>query len=104
MTDALVHGKKTVVLGDRAYIRNDRNLKAERREEEPVWAMLFKCKKGEALPAEHLVLNRILADVATLHRTHSKNNWNVGSVSKMNQEKQKVKVYIVRNLESFPWS
>jgi len=32
MTDALLHGEEDVVLGDRAYTRNDRNLAAERGE------------------------------------------------------------------------
>jgi IS5 family transposase len=63
MTDALLHGEERVVLGDRAYTRNDRNLEAERQEDEPVWAMPFKRKKGEKLPAEHAILNRMLASL-----------------------------------------
>lgn len=63
MTDALVHGEERVVLGDRAYTRNDRNLEAARSEEQPVWAMPFKRKKGEALPVEHAILNRMLASL-----------------------------------------
>ncbi len=62
MTDALLHGEEAVVLGDRAYTRNDRNLEAEREEHDPVWAFPFKRKKGEAeLPAEQALLNRMLA-------------------------------------------
>ena len=63
MTDALVHGEERVVLGDRAYTRNDRNLEAARSEEQPVWAMPFKRKKGEALPVEQAILNRMLASL-----------------------------------------
>lgn len=63
MTDALLHGDERVVLGDRAYTRNDRNLEAERQEGEPVWAMPFKRKKGEELPAEQAILNRMLASL-----------------------------------------
>lgn len=63
MTDALVHGDERVVLGDRAYTRNDRNLEATRSEEQPVWAMPFKRKKGEALPVEQAILNRMLASL-----------------------------------------
>lgn len=62
MADALVHGEETVVLGDRAYTRNDRNLEAGREGPEPVWAFPFKRKKGEpGLPAEQALLNRMLA-------------------------------------------
>jgi IS5 family transposase len=63
MTDALLHGEETGVLGDRAYPRNDRNLEAKRGADEPVWGMPFKRKKGEALPAEQAVLNRMLASL-----------------------------------------
>lgn len=63
MTDALLHGDERVVLGDRAYTRNDRTLEAERHENEPVWAMPFKRKKGEELPAEQALLNRMLASL-----------------------------------------
>jgi IS5 family transposase len=63
MTDALLHGEEKVVLGDRAYTRKDRNLEAERCEEEPVWAMPYKRKKGEELPSEQEVLNRMLASL-----------------------------------------
>lgn len=62
MTETLLHGEETVVLGDCAYTRNDRNLEAEREEHEPVWAFPFKRKRGEAeLPAEQTLLNRMLA-------------------------------------------
>ena len=61
MTDALLHGEETVVLGDRAYTRNDRNLEAEREERDPVWAFPLKRKKGEALTEERALLNRMLA-------------------------------------------
>jgi IS5 family transposase len=61
MTDALVHGAERVVLGDRAYSRKDRNLAADRQEGEPIWAFPFKRKKGEDLPAEQTLLNRMLA-------------------------------------------
>lgn len=63
MIDAMVHGEETIVLGDRAYTRNDRNLEAQRQPEEPVWGMPFKRKSGEELPAEHAVLNRMLASL-----------------------------------------
>ena len=63
MIDALIHGEEAIVLGDRAYTRNDRNLTAQRQPEEPVWGMPFKRKSGEELPAEHAVLNRILASL-----------------------------------------
>ncbi len=63
MTDALVHGEERVVLGDRAYTRNDRNLEAARSEEQPVWAMPFKRKQGQALPVEQAILNRMLASL-----------------------------------------
>ena len=42
MTDALIHGDERIVLGDRTYTRTDRNLEAERSEEQPVWGMPFK--------------------------------------------------------------
>jgi IS5 family transposase len=61
MTEALLHGAERVVLGDRAYSRKDRNLAAERPAGEPVWAFPFKRKKGEDLPAEQALLNRMLA-------------------------------------------
>jgi transposase, IS5 family len=62
MTDALLHGEEEIVLGDRAYTRNDRNLEAERDGHGPVWAFPFKRKKGEAeLPDEQALLNRRLA-------------------------------------------
>lgn len=61
MTDALLHGEERVVLGDRAYTRKDRNLEVERQEGEPVWAFPFKRKKGEDLPAEQALHNRMLA-------------------------------------------
>lgn len=61
MTDALLHGEERVVLGDRAYTRNDRNLEAEREAEEPVWGFPFKRPKGGALPTEQALLNRMLA-------------------------------------------
>jgi IS5 family transposase len=63
MIDALIHGEEAIVLGDRAYTRNDRNLEAQRQPEEPVWGMPFKRKRGEELPAEHAVLNRMLASL-----------------------------------------
>jgi len=63
MIDALTHGEEAIVLGDRAYTRNDRNLEAQRQPEEPVWGMPFKRKRGEELPAEHAVLNRMLASL-----------------------------------------
>ncbi len=63
MIDALVHGEEAIVLGDRAYTRNDRNLEAQRQPKEPVWGMPFKRKCGEELPAEHAVLNRMLASL-----------------------------------------
>lgn len=63
MTDALLHGEERVVLGDRAYTRKDRNLEAERSAGELVWAMPFKRKKGEELPVEQAVLNRMLASL-----------------------------------------
>ncbi len=63
MTDALIHGEERIVLGDRAYTRTDRNLEAEHSEEQPVWGMPFKRKKSENLPAEHAVLNRMLASL-----------------------------------------
>ena len=63
MIDALIHGEEAIVLGDRAYTRNDRNLEAQRQPEEPVWGMPFKRKSGEELPAEHAVLNRMLASL-----------------------------------------
>src|SRR5512137_1722768 len=46
MTDALLHGDETVVLGDRAYTRNDRNLAAEREPDEPVWAFQAEVRGG----------------------------------------------------------
>ena len=61
MTDALLHGDETVVLGDRAYTRNDRNLAAEREADEPVWGFPFKRKSGVELTAEQARLNRMLA-------------------------------------------
>lgn len=61
MTDALLHGDEEVVLGDRAYTRNDRNPGAERGEGEPVWAFPFKRKQGAALTEEQALLNRMLA-------------------------------------------
>jgi IS5 family transposase len=61
MTDALLHGGERGVLGDRAYSRKDRNLEADRQEGEPVWAFPLKRKKGEDLPAEQALLNRMLA-------------------------------------------
>ena len=61
MSDALLHGEERVVLGDRAYTRKDRNLESERQEGEPVWAFPFKPKKGEDLPAEQALHNRLLA-------------------------------------------
>lgn len=67
MTDALLHGEETVVLGDRAYSRNDRNLATEREEHHPVWAFPFKRRKGEAeLPAEQAQLNRTPAPLRTV--------------------------------------
>ncbi len=63
MTNALLHGEEQVVLGDRAYTRNDRKLDAERVEGEPVWAFPFKRKKGEVLPAEQALYNRMLASL-----------------------------------------
>ena len=61
MTDALLRGDERVVLGDRVYTRNDRNLAAERAADEPVWGFPFKRKSGTALTAEQTVLNRMLA-------------------------------------------
>lgn len=61
MTDALLHGDEEVVLGDRAYTRNDRNLEAERGEGEPVWAFPFKRQRGAELIEEQALLNRMLA-------------------------------------------
>jgi IS5 family transposase len=61
MTDVLLHGEEDVVLGDRAYTRNDRHLEAERREGEPVWAFPFKRKPGAELTEEQALLNRMLA-------------------------------------------
>lgn len=61
MTDVLLHGEEDVVLGDRAYTRNDRNLEAERQEGEPVWAFPFTRKPGAALTEEPALLNRMLA-------------------------------------------
>jgi IS5 family transposase len=46
MTDVLLHGEETVVLGDRAYTRNDRNLEAEREEHDPVWASRSSARKA----------------------------------------------------------
>jgi IS5 family transposase len=66
MTDALLHGEEGVVLGDRAYTRNDRNLEAARAEGEPVWAMPFKRKAGQTLTAEQATLNRMLASLRAL--------------------------------------
>jgi IS5 family transposase len=66
MTDALLHGEEQVVLGDRAYTRNDRNLEAERAEDEPVWAFAFKRKAGQTLTAEQETLNRMLASLRAL--------------------------------------
>ncbi len=63
MTNALLHGEEQVVLGDRAYTRNDRKLDAERVEGEPVWAFPFKRKKGECLPAEQALYNQMLASL-----------------------------------------
>lgn len=63
MTDALLHGEEEIVLGDRAYTRNDRNPDAECSPGEPVWAFPFKRKPGEALPAEQAEINRWLASV-----------------------------------------
>lgn len=63
LTEALLHGEEQVVLGDRAYTRNDRNLEAERGEDEPVWAFPFKRKAGRELTAEQTVLNRMLASL-----------------------------------------
>jgi IS5 family transposase len=42
MTFALLHGEERMVLGDRGYTRNDRNLEAERQLGEPVLAKPFK--------------------------------------------------------------
>jgi IS5 family transposase len=50
-----------VVLGDRAYTRNDRHLAADREPDEPVWAFPFKRKSGLELTAEQALLNRMLA-------------------------------------------
>ncbi len=61
MTDALLHGEEEIVLGDRAYTRNDRNLEAEREEHDPVWAFPFKRKQGAELTEEQALLNRMLA-------------------------------------------
>lgn len=61
MTDALLHGDETVVLGDRAYTRNDRNLTAEREDDEPVWGFPLKRQSGAELTAEQTWLNRMLA-------------------------------------------
>jgi len=61
MADLLLHGDEDVVLGDRAYTRNDRNLEAERGEGEPVWAFPFKRKKDRELTEDQAVLNRMLA-------------------------------------------
>jgi len=61
MTDALLHGEERIVLGDRAYSRKERNLEADLQEGEPVWAFPFKRKKGEDLPAEQALYNRMLA-------------------------------------------
>lgn len=59
MTGVLLHGEETVVLGDRAYTRNDRNLAAEREGHDPVWAFPFQRKPGEAArPAEQALINR----------------------------------------------
>lgn len=66
MTDALLHGEETVVLGDRAYARNDRNLEAVRAEDDPVWAFAFKRKAGQTLTAEQETLNRMLASLRAL--------------------------------------
>lgn len=63
MIDALVHSEEAIVLGDRAYTRNDRNLEAQRQPEEPVWGMPFKRKGDEELPAEHAMLNRMLVSL-----------------------------------------
>ncbi|EIC29139.1 hypothetical protein Metal_1342 [Methylomicrobium album BG8] len=58
---SVLRGEEQVVLGDRAYTRKDRNLAAERQEGEPVWAFPFKRKKGEDLPVEQALCNRMLA-------------------------------------------
>ena len=61
MTDARRHGDAHVVLGDRAYTRNDRHLAAEREPDEPVWAFPFKRKSGVALTEEQPLLHRMRA-------------------------------------------
>ena len=63
LTEALLHGEEDVALGDRAYSRKDRNLAAERREGEPLWAFPFKRQKGEELPAAQAEANRLLASL-----------------------------------------
>lgn len=63
MTDVLLHGEEDVALGDRASTRNDRNLAAERRADEPLWAFSFKRPKGGELTADQAEANRWLASL-----------------------------------------
>ena len=70
MRDALLHGEEDVVLGDRGYTDHTHTLEAIREAHEPVWGMPFKRKPGEeALPAEHALLNRMLASM--------RKSWNI---------------------------
>jgi transposase, IS5 family len=66
MLGALVHGDERVVMGDRAYTLDSRNLDAKGNPEDPVWAMPYKRKKGQPLTAEQEVCNRMLAPLRAI--------------------------------------